>query len=69
MADKKKTDDARAAAVKAENCARAREQLRTLDSGQRMARIDDKGERIVLDDAARGAEAQRARDAIGSECK
>ena len=69
VADKKKADDARLAATKAENCGRAREQMRTLDSGQRMARVDEKGERIVLDDAARAAESQRARDAIASECK
>jgi len=69
VADKKKAEEAKAAAVRVENCGRAREQLRALDSGQRMARVNEKGERIVLDDAARAAETQRARDAMASECK
>ena len=69
VADKKKAEEAKLAATKAENCARAREQMRTLDSGQRMSRINAKGEREVLDDAARTAETQRARDVMASECK
>lgn len=69
VADKNKADEAKVAAVRAENCSRARAQMRTLDSGQRIARVNEKGERIVLDDAARAAESQTARDAIASECK
>jgi hypothetical protein len=69
VADKKKADDAKIAAIRADNCARAKEQLRTLDSGIRIARIDAKGEREVLDDTARAAEGRRARDVIASECK
>lgn len=69
VADKKKADDAKLAASRAENCNRARAQMRTLDSGQRIARVNEKGERIVLDDAARATETQNARDAIGSECR
>ena len=67
--DKKKAEDARLAATKADNCARAKEQMRTIDSGQRMARINAKGEREVLDDAARAAETQRTRNVMASECK
>jgi hypothetical protein len=69
VADKKKADDAKIAAIRADNCARAKEQLRTLDSGIRIAWIDAKGEREVLDDTARAAEGRRARDVIASECK
>lgn len=69
VADKKKAEEAKFAATKAENCARAKEQMRTLDSGQRMARINAKGEREVLDDAARATETQRTRDVMASECK
>ena len=69
VADKKKAEEAKLAAAKVENCGRAREQMRTLDSGQRISRVDEKGERVVLDDAARASETQRARDAIASECK
>lgn len=69
VADKKKAEEAKIAAARAENCARAKDQMRTIDSGQRMGRINAKGEREVLDDAARAAEARRTRDVIASECK
>ena len=69
VADKKKADEAKLAATKADNCARAKDQMRTIDSGQRMARINAKGEREVLDDAARAAETQRTREVMASECK
>ena len=69
VTDKKKAEDARIAATRADNCARAKDQLRTLDSGIRIARVDAKGEREILDDAARAAEGRRMRDVIASECK
>ena len=68
LAERKKADDAALAAQRAENCARARDSLRTLDSGVRMQRINEKGEREYLDDAARAQESQRARDAISKQC-
>ena len=67
-ADRKKADEAKNAAIKADNCARARDSLRTLDSGSRLARVNAKGEREYLDDAARVQESQRARDLIASQC-
>lgn len=66
---KTKAEEARIAAVRAENCARARSYLQTLDSGMRIARTNDKGEREILDDQARAAEARRARDTIASDCR
>ncbi|MES2101850.1 MAG: DUF4124 domain-containing protein [Pseudomonadota bacterium] len=69
VADKKKAEDAKIAATRADNCTRAKDQLRTLDSGIRIARVDAKGEREILDDAARAAEGRRMRDVIASECK
>ena len=68
-ADKKKAEDAKVAAVKADNCARARAQMRTFDSGVRVARTNDKGEREFLDDKARAQEANRAREVVNSDCK
>lgn len=68
-ADKKKAEEARIAAAKAENCTRARSQLRTLESGVRIARTNDKGEREILDDKQLAAEQKRARDVIASDCK
>lgn len=66
---KAKAAEDRNAATRAENCARAKQQLATIDSGMRMARLNDKGEREVLDDKARAEEAQRARQIIQSECR
>jgi type IV secretory pathway VirB10-like protein len=67
--DKKKAEDAKVAAAKAENCSRAKDQMRVIDSGQRMARVNQQGEREYLDDAARAAEAKRTREIMASECK
>jgi hypothetical protein len=68
-ADKRKAEEAKVAATRAENCTRAKAQMRTIDSGVRMTRANEKGEREFLDDAARAAETQRTRDAMASECK
>ncbi len=67
-AAKLKAEEQRVAAAKAENCKRAREQIRTLESGMRMARINDKGEREVLDDQMRAEEMKRARDMASADC-
>lgn len=69
VTDKKKADDARVAAVRADNCSRAKAQMRTLDSGMRMSRTNEKGEREFLDDKAREQEVARTRDALASECR
>ena len=66
---KARAEEEKLAAQRAENCKRARAHLAALDSGQRIARYNDKGEREILDDAGRAAEARRAREAISSECK
>lgn len=63
-----KAEETKVAAAKADNCTRAQTQLRTLDSGTRLAQINDKGERIVMDDAARAEETKRAREAIAANC-
>lgn len=68
-AAKKKAEEDKIAAARAENCARARAQMRTLDSGIRIARVNDKGEREIIDDAARAAEVKRTQALIASECK
>lgn len=64
-----KADEERVAAQRAENCQRARQQLAMLDSGQRVARVDESGARIILDDAGRAAEAAAARRVIDSDCR
>ncbi|MDE2453865.1 MAG: DUF4124 domain-containing protein [Burkholderiales bacterium] len=57
------------AQAKAQNCREARRQLATLQSGQRIARVNAQGEREFLDDAARAQEVQRANDVIASDCQ
>lgn len=68
-ADRRKADDARLAAVRADNCVHARDQMRTLDSGLRVARVNARGEREMLDDTARAEETRRAREAIAADCR
>jgi hypothetical protein len=71
-AEKKKAEEAKQvatrAAVRAENCAQAKSYMRSIDGGMRIARTNEKGEREVLDDAARALEAKRTRDVMASEC-
>ena len=66
---KQKAEEVKAAAVRADNCSRARTQLRSLDSGARIATINAKGEREVMDDKARNDETRRVRSVIASDCK
>lgn len=56
------------AQAKRENCARAQEALRSLESGQRIARTDSKGERYYLEDAQIAQESAKARQAVQQWC-
>jgi hypothetical protein len=69
QAAKSKADEVRLNAQRGENCLRARTQVATLESGQRMARVNAKGEREVLDDKARAEELAQARDAAAANCR
>ncbi len=64
-----KVDEERLAAQRAENCRRARSHLAALESGQRMARSNERGEREVLDDKGRADEMRQARAVIASDCR
>lgn len=64
-----KADEARQADQRRENCSRARGHLAGLESGQRMARMNEKGEREILDDKARAEEIRRAREVIAADCR
>lgn len=66
---KQKAEQDRVAAVQAQNCSKARVQLKALQDGIRMARTNDKGEREVLDDAARLEEIRNTQAIISSDCK
>ena len=59
---------AKDAEAKQENCARAREALRTFESGQRVSRTDAQGERYYLEDDARASETEAARRAVQDWC-
>jgi len=69
QAERHKTDEVKVAEARADNCKRAREQVASLESGARLARTNEKGEREILDDKARADEMQRARQIMSSECR
>ena len=54
------------ASPRAENCARARNDQRTLDSGMRIVPPNDKGEREIIDDQGRAEEMRARRQVIAS---
>lgn len=69
QAGKTKAEEERLASQRAENCRRARSHLSAMESGQRIARVNDKGEREVLDDRGRADEMRQAREVIASDCR
>ncbi|MBC7617672.1 MAG: DUF4124 domain-containing protein [Candidatus Saccharibacteria bacterium] len=76
---KKQAEDAQAAqrkaeldkhaAARAENCKLAKQSKSNFDSGVRIARTNDKGEREVLDDVARASEVKRLEEVMAMDCK
>ncbi|MBW8847669.1 MAG: DUF4124 domain-containing protein [Burkholderiales bacterium] len=66
---KQKEEERRVAELKRENCSRAQANLRDLQSGTRLTRTNDKGERVYMDEAQIAVETARARDLITSECR
>ncbi len=67
-AAKRRAEEQKANKAREANCKAAQAQLRALNSGIRMARVNPNGEREVLDDKARAEETQRARDAVSGNC-
>ena len=57
------------AAEKRDNCDRAQKQVALLESGQRIATVDEKGERRVMEEAEKAKEMERARRAVSDSCK
>ena len=66
---KRRADEDRVTKAKVENCALGKQAKANLDSGLRVARTNAKGEREILDDAARAAEIQRVQNIIDGSCK
>lgn len=69
QAAKRKVEEERAAQARADNCSRAQQAKAGLDSGQRIARTNDKGEREFMDDSAREIEAERIQGIISENCR
>ena len=68
-AEKNKARAEEQAKVQADNCVRAKQAKATYESGQRVARINAKGEREILDDAQRASEIKRIDGIIAADCK
>lgn len=66
---KKAEQEAQQAAMRKQNCDAAQRQIAAIESGQRLARFNEKGEREFLDDAARARELDSARKAAADWCK
>ena len=66
--DKKKAEDAKYAALRSDNCSRAKQAKATYASGARMATVDSKGERQYVDDAQRAAEMKNLDEVIARDC-
>lgn len=67
-AEKAKAEEEKLAQNRAENCQKAKRAKATLDSGMRISRLNDKGEKEVLDDAARDRELKSYEAAIARDC-
>lgn len=68
-AAKRKAEEERVVKAKIENCARAKQAKANYDSGMRLARTNEKGEREVMDDVARATEVKRIQTIIDADCK
>ena len=53
---------------KADNCTRARTELRALRDNTPMAKLNEKGERVMLEGAARDAESKRMETFVEENC-
>lgn len=68
-AAKKKAEEEKVLKARVENCARAKQAKATFDSGVRVARTNEKGEREVMDEAARASEMKRIESVVDSDCR
>lgn len=66
---KRKTEEDRLAKSKTESCTRAKQAKSSFDSGVRISRINEQGEREVMDESARIAEIKRIQAIMDADCK
>lgn len=69
QAAKQKEDERKVTQLRRENCTRAQDNLRMLQEGVRISRLNERGENVVIDERQRAEETQRTRLVIGSECR
>ena len=67
-AAKRKAEKERIQIAKVENCARAKQMKANLSTSTRLFQMNEKGERVLLDDAARATELKRAQGFIDADC-
>lgn len=65
---KKDAETATRNQARLETCQRARNYMQSLESGVRLGRTNDQGQREVFDDNARAAETARTSDTIKANC-
>lgn len=65
----RKAEEERITKVKAENCVRAKQAKASFESGIRVAGINEKGEREIMNDAARAAEVKRIQAIMDTDCR
>lgn len=68
-AAKRKAEEERTASLMAENCNRARQAKVAFDSGARINRVNERGEREIMDEAAMAAESQRLQGIMNENCR
>jgi hypothetical protein len=66
--EQKIAQDAKQASAKADSCLKSRNNLTALESGQRIADYDAKGERIVIDDAQRARRIKDTQAMVAQNC-
>lgn len=67
-ADKEAQDKIAQQKIKEENCAAAQANLRTFQSGGRISRVDEKGEKVFLDDNEIKQRAEEAQQEVSRWC-
>ena len=68
-AAEKEDEESRTKAARADSCDRAKEQLRTMQSGERIARSSSSGERYFLDESQVAQEVAKAQQTMQQACK
>jgi len=66
---RRKATERRNAEIRADNCQRAQTSLATLNTGGRLATVNESGQRIVMDEGMRAAERARLEQIIRDNCR